>query len=361
MSEAVAPIPTAILGASGYIGQHFARMLGDHPFFAPPLLVGSDRSAGRRLEDLWQLPEGIPPAVARQRLRPLSPRALRALGVRVVFGALPSGTAGTLESECRRRGLHVFSNSSDHRMDPDVPLLVPEVNAAHLRALAARRRRGGFLVTNPNCTAAGLVLGLAPIWKLLAPREVHLASYQALSGAGLPGVASLSVTDNVIPFIREEEEKVAEETRRMLGSVRRGRIQPRAEPVLAHCARVAVRDGHLEAITVTARRNPTRTEILNAWQEFDSLAGAPLPTLPHPPIILRTEPDRPQPVRDRWAGSPPRARGMAISIGRVRWEAPYLRFYLLVHNAVRGGAGGSISNAELAHSYHLLDPVRSAP
>lgn len=354
MSAARAQIPTAILGASGYIGQHFARLLGDHPFFAPPILVGSDRSAGKRLEELWQLAEDVPESVGRQRLHALTPRELSARGVRVVFGALPSGTAGALESESRRRGMHVFSNSSDHRMDPDVPLLIPEVNAAHLRALAPRRR-GGLLVTNPNCTAAGLVLGLAPIWKLLAPREIHLASYQALSGAGLPGVASLSITDNVVPFIREEEEKVAEETRRMLGTPRNGRIRPRREPVLAHCARVGVRDGHLEAITLTARRRPSRSEILEAWRRFDPLAGAPLPTLPHPPIVLRAEPDRPQPVRDRWAGDPPRARGMAVSIGRVRWDAPYLRFYLLVHNAVRGGAGGSVSNAELAHSYGLLE------
>jgi len=361
VSEDSRQIPSAILGASGYIGQHFARLLGDHPFFAPPILVGSDRSAGRPLEELWQLPEDVPGALARQRLHPFTPRELRARGVRVVFGALPSGTAGVLESECRRRGLHVFSNSSDHRMDPDVPLLVPEVNAAHLRMLTARRRPGGILVTNPNCTAAGLVLGLAPIWKLLAPREVHLASYQALSGAGFPGVASLSITDNVVPFIREEEEKVAEETRRMLGTARNGRIHPRAEPVLAQCARVGVRDGHLEAITVIARRRPSRAEILDAWRRFDPLAGAPLPTLPHPPIVLRSEPDRPQPVRDRWAGNPHRARGMAVSIGRVRWEAPYLRFYLLVHNAVRGGAGGSVSNAELAHSYGLLAPSGRSP
>lgn len=354
MSEREARIPSAILGASGYIGQHFARLLADHPFFAPPLLVGSDRSAGKRLEELWQLPEETPPGLAGERLRPIGPRELRSLGVRVVFGAMPSGTAGAVESECRRRGIHVFSNSADHRMDPDVPLLIPEVNAAHLRALTARRRRGGVLVTNPNCTTSGLVLGLAPIWKLLAPREVHLASYQALSGAGFPGVASLSITDNVVPFIRDEEEKVVEETQRMLGTARDGRVHPRTEPVIAQCARVAVRDGHLEAITVVARRRPSRAEILEAWKRFDPLAKLDLPTLPHPPILLRSEPDRPQPLRDRWAGAPHRARGMAVSIGRVRWEAPYLRFYLLVHNAVRGGAGGSVSNAELAHAYGLL-------
>jgi aspartate-semialdehyde dehydrogenase len=355
MSAREAPIPTAILGASGYIGQHFARLLDDHPFFAPPLLVGSDRSAGKRLEELWQLPEEVPAGLGRERLRPLGPRELRARGVRVVFGALPSGTAGVIESECQRRGIHVFSNSADHRMDADVPLLVPEVNAAHLRALVGLRRRGGLLVNNPNCTTTGLVLGLAPIWRLVAPREVHLASYQALSGAGFPGVASLTITDNVVPFIREEEEKVAEETQRILGTARNGRIRPRPEPVLAQCARVGVRDGHLEAITVVARRRPSRAQLVEAWRRFDPLAGRALPTLPHPPIVLRPEADRPQPVRDRWAGTPHRARGMAVSIGRVRWEPPYLRFYLLVHNAVRGGAGGSVSNAELADADGLLD------
>lgn len=351
-------IPTAILGASGYIGQHFARLLATHPTFAPPLLVAGERSEGQRLEDVWQLTEEPPAALGGERLVRRSPAQLERAGIRLVFGAIPSGLAGPVESECRRRGMHVFTNAADHRMDPDVPLLVPEVNATHLSALAGRPPGRTLLVTNPNCTAAGLVVALAPIWPLLAPRAVHVTTFQALSGAGFPGVASLSITDNVIPYIRNEEEKVAEETNRMLGPVRRGRVVPAGVPVLANCARVAVRDGHLEAVTIESRRMPSLSNLRRAWTEFDPLKSLGLPTSPHPPVELRTQPDRPQPGRDRWAGRPERARGMAVVIGRVRRDPPFLRFFVLSHNAVRGGAGGSVLNAELAHSLGLLNAGR---
>ena len=342
------PIPTAILGAGGYIGQHFARLLDDHPWFAPPRLGAGERSAGRTLAEVWQLSEAPPLGLSGARLERLAPGALALAGVRVVFSALPSGTAGAIESELVRRGFSVFSNASDHRMDADVPLLVPEANAAHLRLLDGRRPGRGVLVTNPNCSAAGLVVALAPVVPLLDPREVHVATYQSLSGAGYPGVPSLAVADNVVPYIESEEEKIAAETSRILGAVRRRRVVPRSFPILAHCARVATREGHLEAVTIVARRRPTLAALRTAWRSFDPLAGRSLPTAPHPPVDLRSEADRPQPVRDRWAGHPARARGMAVVVGRVRWSPPYLRFFVLSHNAVRGGAGGSVLNAELA-------------
>jgi aspartate-semialdehyde dehydrogenase len=348
------PLPTAIVGASGYIGQHFARLLAEHPVFGAPLLVGRERSEGQTLDQLWQLTEAPPRELSGVRLQKLSPAQLERLGVRIVFGALPSGTAGPFESECRRRGLHVFSNAADHRMDADVPLLVPEVNVAHLRTLARRSSPRPLLVTNPNCTTTGLVLALAPVWPLLRPKAVHVASYQALSGAGFPGVPSLSILDNVVPHIPREEEKVASESNRILGAVRRGRIVPARVPFLAHCARVPVRDGHLEAVTVEARRRPSITDLRRAWASFDPLRELELATAPHPPIELRSQSDRPQPGRDRWAGQPERARGMAAVVGRIRWDPPYLRFFVLSHNAVRGGAGGSVLNAELADSLGLL-------
>lgn len=347
-------LPTAIVGAGGLIGQHFARLLGDHPFFPAPLLVGSARSRGERYRDAWQLPEPLPGSLEDRRLEVATPGRLARRGVRVVFSALPSGTAAGFETDCRRRGLHVFSNAADHRMDPDVPLLVPEVNAAHLTGLGPRPRGRGLLVTNPNCTAAGLVLALAPVWALLRPVRVHVATFQALSGAGLPGVPSLAVVDNVLPYIRGEEEKVDAESNRLLGTVRSGRVRPAGVRFLAQCARVAVRDGHLEAVTVEARRRPTHRALESAWRGFDPLASRGLPTAPSPPVELRPEADRPQPLRDRWAGSPARARGMAATVGRVRWEPPFLRFFVLSHNAVRGGAGGSVLNAELAAAEGLL-------
>ena len=348
------PIACAILGASGYIGQHFARLLSDHPSFASPLLGAGERSEGKSLGEVWQLAEAPPAALEGRRLVRSSPAQLARSGVRVAFSALPSGAAGPVESELVRRGVSVFSNAADHRMDAGVPLLVPEVNADHLGIARAAGRGHGLLVTNPNCSTTGLVLALAPLVARLKPRSVHVATYQSLSGAGYPGVPSLSITDNVVPFIREEEEKMERETARIFGERHGHRIDPFPTPVMAHCARVATREGHLEAVTVEARGRPTRSELERAWRSFDPLAGLDLPTAPHPPIELRAEPDRPQPLRDRWAGSPARARGMAAVVGRVRWEPPFLRFFVLSHNAVRGGAGASVLNAELALSRGLL-------
>jgi aspartate-semialdehyde dehydrogenase len=341
-------IRTAVLGASGYIGQQFVRLLADHPYFAEPTLVASERAVGRPLEDFWVVEAPLPAGFATRKLELISTRSLVESRVEVAFSALPSGIAGPIETELTRRGVAVFSNAADHRRDRGVPLLLPEVNAAHLRALSRRKRGTAPLVTNPNCTATGLALALAPVWRALDPREVHVSTYQALSGAGLPGISSLHATANIVPFIPGEEEKVSLETTELLetgGALVAGR---REVPIVVQAVRVPVRDGHLEAVTVVARRRPTAADLRELWRAFDPLGRLALPTAPHPPVVLREEPDRPQPLRDRWAGSPPRARGMAAVIGRVRWVPPYLRFFVLSHNAVRGGAGGSVLNAELA-------------
>ncbi|MHB8352632.1 MAG: aspartate-semialdehyde dehydrogenase [Thermoplasmata archaeon] len=345
-------LPVAILGAGGYIGQHFVRLLADHPDFEIRSLAGGPHSASHRLSELWQISAEPPEAFAEMRIGRTDPARLLKDGVAVVFSALPSGTAGPIESDLARRGLHVFTNAADHRMDPDVPLLIPEVNAPHLTALP--RRHPGLLVANANCTTTGLVLALAPILPLTRPAWVSLASYQALSGAGLPGVASLHVADNVVPYIPQEEEKVASESRRILGHAVAGRVRDRPIPFLAQCVRVPVRDGHLEAITLKARARPTREALLEAFERFDPIRRFDLPSAPRPPLQIRKEPDRPQPILDRWAGTPERARGMAVVVGRVRWDPPYLRFFSLSHNAVRGGAGGSVLNAELALRKGLL-------
>ncbi len=347
-------IPTALLGAGGYIGQHFARLLADHPWFEPPILVAGDRSTGRTLEEVWVLAEPPPPGLGSVRLVQRTPASLERAGTAVAFSALPSGVAGPIETALVRRGISVFSNAADHRMDASVPLLVPEVNSGHLALQSQRARGRGLLVANPNCSAAGLVVALAPVLPLLRPRAVHVTTYQSLSGAGFPGVSGLAITDNVVPFIAREEEKIAAESRRILGALRGARVVPRRLPILAHCARVATREGHLEAITLEATRSPTLEQIHRAWAEFDPLAALALPTAPHPPIEVRRETDRPQPLRDRWAGHPARARGMAVTVGRVRWDPPYLRFFLLSHNAVRGAAGASVLNAERARSEGYL-------
>ena len=341
-------IPCAILGASGYIGQHFARLLANHPWFEVVALTATERSGGKRLEDVWQLTEEPPPELAGQRMSVATPASVRRSGARIAFSAIPSGKAGTIESALARGGVAVFSNASDHRMDRAVPLLIPEVNPAHLAVLRRRPRAEAPLVTNPNCSATGLALALAPVLGLLRPTRVHVATYQALSGAGFPGVPSLTILDNLVPYIPTEEEKLGAETQRLLGPYRNGRVRSLTTPILAQCVRVGVRDGHLEAVTIEARKEPSQSAIERAWRNFAPLRGRGLPTAPDNPLVLRAEADRPQPARDRWAGTPERARGMAVVIGRPRWRPPFLRFFLLSHNAVRGGAGGSVLNAEFA-------------
>ncbi|MFZ3355530.1 MAG: aspartate-semialdehyde dehydrogenase [Thermoplasmata archaeon] len=338
----------AILGASGYIGQHFARLLADHPIFAPPHLLGSDRSSGRTLAEVWRLDEPPPDELSAQRIIRRTVSQIVRERFDLVFSALPSGTAGPIESELVRRGVCVFTNAADHRMNERVPLLIPEVNPTHLGLLASRATGRGFLVANPNCSTTGLVLALAPILRTLAPRQVHVTTFQARSGAGIPGLDSADFSGNVVPYIEEEEEKIESESQRLLGRFMHGRVRPLELPLLAQCGRVDVRDGHLEAVTVEARRRPPLRDILRAWKDFDPLGDRNLPTAPHPPILVRSENDRPQPRLDAWDGTPARARGMAVVVGRPRWTPPFLRFFLLSHNAIRGGAGGSVLNAELA-------------
>ncbi|HYK92929.1 MAG TPA: aspartate-semialdehyde dehydrogenase [Thermoplasmata archaeon] len=351
-------IPCAVLGATGYIGQHFVRMLSEHPWFDLIAVTSSGRTSGARLNDVWNLPGASPGSAARLRLSPTSPAALARAGVQVAFSALPREIAAPAEPECRRRRVSVFTNASAHRRDPDVPLIVPEVNPGHLAVLGRQPRAGGILVANPNCTATGLVVALKPVIDLLAPRSIHVTTYQALSGAGFPGLASLSALDNVVPYIFGEEEKVESESQIILGGRGARTHRPRKIPILANCARVPVRDGHLEAVTVEAGRRPLLRQIRDAWSGFDPLRPLGLPTAPHPPVVVRPEADRPQPLMDRWEGSSERSRGMTIVVGRIRWEPPFLRFFLLSHNAVRGGAGGSILNAELARERGLLTGTR---
>jgi aspartate-semialdehyde dehydrogenase len=347
-------LSTAILGAGGLIGQHLVRMLAGHPRFDVQRLVGGERSQGRSLESLWALSEELPGHFGKARLRSMTPAALGRAGIQVAFSALPSGTAGGFESALARRGIGVFSNASDHRMDRDHPLLIPEVNGPELARLLGPPGRRTPLVTNPNCSGTGVALALAPIWRTLRPRAVHLATYQAVSGAGLPGISAYAITDNVVPYVEEEEEKVARECRRLLGPLDHPGGAPTTVPFVPHAVRVGSRDGHLIAVTVEAKARPPLEVLRRSWERFDPLAALELPSAPHPPIILRTEADRPQPIRDRWAGAPTRARGMAATVGRVRWEPPYLRFFVLTHNAVRGGAGAAVLNGEFAAAQGYL-------
>lgn len=344
----------AILGSSGMIGQRFAQMLAGHPYFEVVAYCASDRSDGKKLADVWRLSDvELDPSLGSSVIRGTNPKALAKEGVEVVFSGLPSDVAGPVEDQCADQGIAVFSNAASHRMEKDTPILIPEINPEHLASLVVqkKRRKGrGFVVTNANCSVTGLAIGLKPLVDRFGFTDVNVATYQALSGAGYPGVPSLDILGNVLPYIKNEEEKMNEEGRKILGGYKNGAFVDSPVTIMASCARVNVRDGHLEAVFIRHQNMPSETEVIEALGGFRARPQTlKLPSAPEQPIIVRAEPNRPQPILDADAGSPERARGMAVTVGRIRRQKDSLRFYLLSHNTIRGGAGGSVLNAELAH------------
>jgi len=349
----------AILGSSGMIGQRFAHMLREHPYFEVVAYCASDRSEGKRLADVWKLSDiGLDDNLGENVIQATDPASLAKQGIEVAFSGLPSDVAGPVEDACAENGLAVFSNAASHRMEPDTPILIPEINPEHLASVEIqkkRRKKGGFVVTNANCSVTGLALGLKPLVDKFGFMQVDVATYQALSGAGYPGVASLDILGNVIPFIRNEEEKMTADGKKILGSFKNGRFVDSPITIMASCARVHVRDGHLEAVFIRHDQMPSEREIARALNGFRAKPQElKLPSAPDAPIIVIPGAYRPQPVLDSDAGTPERARGMAVTIGRIRVDGNSLRFYLLSHNTIRGGAGGSVLNAELAHKEGVI-------
>jgi aspartate-semialdehyde dehydrogenase len=349
----------AVLGSSGMIGQRFSHMLDGHQYFDVVAHCASDRSDGKRMVDVWKLPDvELNPNLGSKTITGTDPAALAKEGVEVVFSGLPSDVAGPVEDACAEEGMAVYSNASSHRTDRDTPILLPEINPDHLAAIEAqrqRRKKGGYIVTNANCSVTGLALGLKPLVDAFRFTDVCVATYQALSGAGYPGVASLDILGNILPHINGEEEKMTSEGRKILGGYSNGRFVDAPINIEATCARVSTRDGHLEAVFIKHKDMPDADRIAKTLSDF---RGRPqelgLPTAPVKPIIVRSEPNRPQPRLDSSAGEPARARGMAVTVGRIRAHKDSLRFYLLVHNTIRGGAGGSVLNAELAYREGLI-------
>jgi aspartate-semialdehyde dehydrogenase len=339
-----------VLGATGMVGQRFVQMLERHPWFTLTEVAASGRSAGRTYLDAVSgrriaYDSGIADGLTVKECKPN-------LDCDVVFSALDASVAGPIEEEFARAGYAVFSNSRNHRMDPFVPLLVPEVNASHADAvkLQDRGKNGkGFIVTNPNCSAAGLVIPLKALMDAYGLEKVMVTTMQALSGAGFSG-ASIDISDNVIPFIQGEEGKLESEPRKMLGSFDGKAFSNANITVSAQCSRVNVSDGHTEAVSVSLRDKPSMAEVTKALRKFNPLRGMDFPSAPNPPIIVRMEEDRPQPKHDRDAG-----KGMAVTVGRIR-ECPILgyKFFVLSHNTIRGAACGSILNAELMMKKGLI-------
>ncbi len=346
-------LDVGVLGATGMVGQRFVSLLEHHPWFGVAWLAASEKSAGKTYAEAcnWRLREPMPKAARELPVDECKPGGAPQL----VFSSLDSKVAGEVEKEFARTGHVVVSNSSNHRMDPDVPLLIPEVNPDHLalcRVQGHARGWKGMIVTNPNCTAVGLVMSLAPLHKTFGLERVLMTSLQAVSGAGYPGLPVLDIIGNVIPFIGGEEEKVERETRKLLGELADGQVKMGAFAVSAHCNRVLVENGHTESISVSLRSKASVEDLIETWRNFRSRPQEyQLPSAPKHPIVVREERDRPQPKLDVETEN-----GMATIVGRVR-PCPVLQFKYtaLTHNTIRGAAGAALLNAELMKAEGYLD------
>jgi aspartate-semialdehyde dehydrogenase len=327
------------------VGQRFIQLLEDHPWFEVAWLAASERSSGLPYSEAarWKLNTPIPERVARMRVNDAVPDG----SPKVIFAALDAGAAKEIEPKFAEAGRAVITNSSAFRMHADVPLVVPEVNGDHFKLIdqqPSRKRNGGYIATNPNCSAIGLVMALAPIHRRFGLEAVFVATMQAVSGAGYPGVASLDILGNVIPFIAKEEEKLEEETKKLLGELHNGSVKDAPFKISAQCNRVAVEDGHTESVSIKLKNPATHEDILEAWRSFRSRPQeVGLPTAPKHPVIYNCGVDRPQPRLDVNLGN-----GMSATVGRLRpcslldWK-----FTVLSHNTIRGAAGAALLNAEL--------------
>ncbi|HVT45896.1 MAG TPA: aspartate-semialdehyde dehydrogenase [Thermoanaerobaculia bacterium] len=355
-------IPVAVLGATGSVGQRFVQLLANHPWFRLHEVAASERSAGKYYGETaeWRLDSALPEPAASLVIKPASER----LESKLVFSALDSSVAGDVEEEHAARGCAVVSNSHNHRMAPDVPLLIPEINPDHLGAIEVqKKRRGGegYIVTNPNCSTIGLTLAIAPIEQQHGIETIHAVTLQAISGAGYAGVSSWSILDNVIPAISGEEDKIETEPRKILGLWAKEAFHDAGFRISAQTNRVPVLDGHLICMSIAFRNRhdllrhfPIERLIDDVRAAIDSFVGEPqllrLPSAPKKPLHYVEEPDRPQPRLDR-----SREGGMAVSVGRLRpCTLLDLRMVALVHNTIRGAAGAAILNAEMLKAKGLL-------
>jgi aspartate-semialdehyde dehydrogenase len=350
--------PIGILGATGMVGQRFIQLLENHPWFEITWLAASDRSSGKIYGEAakWRLDTPLPERIAHMTVSPADPEG----APKIIFAALDAAIARDMEPKFANAGCAVVSNSSAYRMAPNVPLVIPEINADHLHLIEeqpSRRDCGGYMVTNPNCSTIGLVMALKPIEERFGIEQIFVTTMQAISGAGYPGVPSMDILGNVIPYIGSEEEKMEAETLKLLGQLDGNHVTPLSAKISAHCNRVAVEDGHTESVSIKLGnklgRSVTHEDMLAAWSDFKPLKLQHLPTAPEQPIEFAPQPDRPQPRLDRNRGN-----GMAVTVGRLRpcslldWK-----FTVLSHNTIRGAAGAAILNAELLRSLGKLDPT----
>jgi len=345
-------LSVGILGATGMVGQRYIQLLENHPWFRIDWIAASDRSSGKPYAEAakWRLEAPLPERIAKMIVSAAEPEG----APKIVFSSIDAPIARELEPKFAASGRAVISNSSAFRMAPNVPLVLPEVNADHLHLIEEqswRKESGGYIVTNSNCTVMGPVLALKPLQDRFGITQIFATSMQAVSGAGYPGVASMDILDNVVPYIANEEEKMEEELLKLLGTLHGHAVTPLAARMSASCNRVPVIDGHMVSVSIKLAKPATREQIIAAWAEFRPLAGQDLPFAPDQPVQFAPQPDRPQPRLDRNRGN-----GMAVTVGRLR---PFglldWKFTVLSHNTIRGAAGATILNAELLASLEKLN------
>ena len=349
MTNSSEKIPVTILGATGSVGQKFIELLADHPWFEIKELCASDKSAGKKYEDAvdWFLPTQLPEKVKDIVVQKCEPSGK----TKVAFSGLDSSIAGEVETEFAKAGYKVISNSKNHRMDDDVPLLIPEVNPDHLELIKTQKYGEGCIVTNPNCSVIGLAIALKPLLDNFGLETVNVVTMQAISGAGHPRVVNLDIDDNVIPFIKGEEPKVELEPLKILGTLNSTKINFNEFNINAQCNRVNVTDGHTECVQINLKKVVSADEIVKCWEDFESLPQKMnLPLAPVKPIHFSKDDNFPQPKHQRNSD-----KGMAVSIGRLRKDKIFdYSFVILSHNTVRGAAGGAILCAELMKEKGLL-------
>ena len=351
-----AKIPVGILGATGMVGQKFIELLSNHPWFEVHAVAASEKSQGKRYCEAtrWMMPTPLDSRIGELEVQPCRP----SLSCQIVFSGLDSSVAGEIETDFAESGYIVISNSRNHRMSADVPLLIPEVNSDHLKLVNGQRFSKGMIVTNPNCSVIGLATALKPLVDQWGISHAHVVTLQAISGAGYPGIPSFDILDNVIPFISGEEEKVETEPLKILGKLQGQRVEPYPMQISAQCNRVAVMDGHMACISLRLNHPAQAEEIIHAWEHFSrEPQSLKLPLAPEKPLIYFREDQHPQPKLHRYLD-----KGMAISIGRLRrCSLLEWKFVILSHNTIRGAAGCALLNAELMLKQQYLSRKAKSP
>lgn len=342
-------IPVAILGATGSVGQKFIELLSDHPWFKIEELAASERSAGKvyRKATKWVMSSELDNEIGQMEIKNSKPN----LKSKLIFSALDASVAGEIESEFAEKGYYVISNAKNHRFDPDVPLIIPEVNHKHLGLITNKK---GAIVTNPNCSTIGLTIAIKPLFDLFGIDVLNIVTMQAISGGGYPGVPSMEILGNVVPFISGEEEKMVSEPLKILGKLENNKIENARFKISAQCNRVPVVNGHLETVQIKFKNKPEKSDIIEAWNSFKSTPQIlNLPSAPQRPIYYLAEDHLPQPRLNCDIEN-----GMAISIGRLReCEIFDYKFVVLSHNTARGAAGGTILMAELMKASNYFDGI----